>query len=76
MNGKILRVLPDKGFGFIKGDDGVEYFFHRQDVPDKADFDSFVMDTERGQTVRVVFESVPSPKGPRAGDVIRDLQGY
>jgi len=70
MNGKIVRLMSDKGYGFIKGDDGKEYFFHRADF--QEDFESLCMDVERGQKVDVVFESVPSPKGPRAGEVIRN----
>jgi CspA family cold shock protein len=75
MNGTIIRILADKGFGFIRGDDGKEYFFHRQDLQ-AGEFDTLVFDMEQGQTIPVVFESVPSPKGPRAGEVIRDLSGY
>jgi cold shock CspA family protein len=75
MNGTVIRVLADKGFGFIKGDDGKEYFFHRQDLQ-AGEFDYIANDVEGGRTVQVIFESVPSPKGPRAGDVIRDLSGY
>jgi len=66
MNGTVIRVMSDKGYGFIKGDDGKEYFFHRQDLQDGM-FDEMCMDAERGQRILVVFESVPSPKGPRAG---------
>jgi CspA family cold shock protein len=69
MNGKIVRVMGDKGYGFIKGEDGKEYFFHRQDV--NGNFDDLVLDAEGGRTIEVMFESVPSPKGPRAGEVTR-----
>ena len=29
MNGTVVRMVVDRGFGFIAGDDGQEYFFHR-----------------------------------------------
>jgi cold shock CspA family protein len=29
MHGTIARMAPAEGFGFIDGDDGHEYFFHR-----------------------------------------------
>lgn len=37
MTGRIIRMVKDenknpKGFGFILGEDGKEYFFHRHDT--------------------------------------------
>ncbi|MCR4301835.1 MAG: cold shock domain-containing protein [Sulfuricaulis sp.] len=29
MNGVIKKLVKDKRFGFIKGEDGKEYFFHQ-----------------------------------------------
>lgn len=29
MHGTIARLVPDRGFGFIRADDGREFFFHR-----------------------------------------------
>jgi CspA family cold shock protein len=60
MNGEIVRVVADKGFGFIRGQDGVERFFHRSAVESSVNFNSLAT----GQ--RVSFEDEPSPKGPRA----------
>src|ERR1019366_5720436 len=34
MNGTISRVLVDKGFGFITGEDRQEYFMHRGAIRD------------------------------------------
>jgi len=34
MTGRILRVLLPRGFGFIRGDDGREYFLHAKELPD------------------------------------------
>jgi CspA family cold shock protein len=59
MTGKIARVVQDKGFGFISGDDGQDYFFHRSAVQD-AEFDHLTAGT------RVSFEASHGPKGLRA----------
>lgn len=32
--GTILRIVKDKGFGFLAGADKVDRFFHRSDAPD------------------------------------------
>lgn len=61
MNGKVLRILKDKGFGFVRGDDGVERFFHRSAVA--TGFDRL------NEGTVVTFEDESSNKGPRATDV-------
>lgn len=58
--GTIKRVISDRGFGFIGGEDGKEYFFHRNELAESLDFDRLV----GGETVSFDVES--SPKGPRA----------
>lgn len=63
VSGRIKKIVPDRGFGFVRGDDGNEVFFHRTEVT-TTDFDSL----EEGEAV--IFEVVDSPKGPRA----RNLQ--
>lgn len=60
--GTIKRLVQDRGFGFIRDDDGQEYFFHRSAV-DRNAFDTMY----EGQAV--TFEVEPSAKGPRAGQV-------
>ena len=60
-NGTIKRLVMDRGFGFLSGEDGKEYFFHRSGTD--TDFDRL----QGGE--RVTFEIEPSPKGPRAGKV-------
>ncbi len=61
-SGTIVRLLIDKGFGFISDEGGVEHFFHMSAVKD-AVFESL----REGQ--RVEFTVEESTKGPRAGDV-------
>ncbi len=61
-NCTIVRLLTDKGFGFVSDEGGVEHFFHQSAVQD-AVFESL----REGQ--RVEFTVEESTKGPRAGDV-------
>jgi CspA family cold shock protein len=60
--GTIARLLIDKGFGFIRDENGLEHFFHRSAVRG-AVFELL----REGQRVEFVIEE--SQKGPRAGDV-------
>jgi cold shock CspA family protein len=70
MNGTISRMMIDKRYGFIKSDeDRRDYFFHSEDCVE--DFDDLANIVDSGQRVKVSFDSVPSPKGPRAGNVAR-----
>ena len=61
--GTIKRVISDRGFGFIAGPDGTEYFFHRDGLSSSLDFDRLV----GGESVS--FEVQAGPKGPRAVQV-------
>jgi CspA family cold shock protein len=60
--GTIARLLTDKGFGFIRDENGIEHFFHRSSVRG-AIFELL----REGQ--RVEFEPEDTGKGPRAGNV-------
>jgi CspA family cold shock protein len=62
MRGQIARVVMDKGFGFIKGSDGVERFFHRSSVLNVT-----FEELREGQEVE--FEHEHGDKGPRANQV-------
>jgi cold shock CspA family protein len=57
LQGKIARVIYDKGFGFIEGEDGDTYFFHAYGT---RDFDRLMMGD------RVVFFKQEHDKGLRA----------
>jgi len=63
MTGTIAKVMSDKGFGFIQGEDGQEYFMHRGAVRDGSVFEQL----REGQTV--VFEAGRGDKGLRAENV-------
>ena len=59
--GTVSRLVEDRGFGFVQGSDGVEYFFHRSGVP--GGFETLQV----GQSVEFAIER--SEKGPRATGV-------
>ncbi len=61
--GTIKKVVYERGFGFIAGEDGKEYFFHRSGVDESVSFDNLT----GGQ--QVTFQLEQSPKGPRANRV-------
>ena len=60
--GTIARLLIDKGFGFIRDENGLEHFFHRSSV--RGAVFELLRDGQR-----VEFTPEDSQKGPRAGDV-------
>lgn len=69
MNGTIVRLRGDRGFGFITGEDGREHFFHRANF--HGFFDDLVRDFGEGFRPKVTFDLRTSPKGPHAVDVTR-----
>lgn len=60
MKGVIKTYVPEKKYGFIKGDDGKDYFFHLDSFKDRCHKDKICDD------VLVEFEPTPTPKGYRA----------
>ena len=67
MKGTIKKLIKDRGFGFIRAEDGREIFFHRTAVQD-ANFESLT----EGQAVEFDVEKNPKDsrtKGPRAVNV-------
>ena len=63
MTGTIKRITMDRGFGFIRADDGVDYFFHRSELRGGLIFEQL----REGE--RVTFESKEGEKGPRAAEI-------
>ena len=61
-NGTIKRLLSEPVFGWIAGEDGKEYFFHRSGLA-AGSFHDF------SEGDRVTFEEEVSEKGPRAAQV-------
>jgi cold shock CspA family protein len=69
MTGKVVRVIKDKGFGFIKGDlNGVEYFFHNSEF--RGHWLDLLEDIDK-KVIKVEFDVVKSQRGPRAENVRR-----
>jgi CspA family cold shock protein len=63
--GTIKKLVADKGFGFIKTQDGKDIFFHHSVVADQG-FDNL----SEGQKVEFSIEQGSDKgKGPRAGSV-------
>lgn len=60
MQGIIKTYLPTKHYGFIKGDDGRDYFFHVQDLLNSRDV------VKLCEAVRMQFAAVTTEKGDRA----------
>lgn len=60
--GKIKKMVRDRGFGFIRGDDGKEVFFHRSGL-NAAEYDGL----NEGDTVEYVVQE--GPRGARAENV-------
>lgn len=46
MKGVVTKVFYNKGFGFVKGDDGVSRFFHASFVIPEVAFDTLAVGTE------------------------------
>ena len=60
--GKIKKMVRDRGFGFIRGDDGKEVFFHRSGL-NAAEYDNL----SEGDAVEYVVQE--GPRGARAENV-------
>ena len=63
MTGKITHVVPDKGYGFITGEDGRDYYFHRSALEPGQPFDHLL------DGAAVTFDAAHAPKGLRAEGV-------
>jgi ribosomal subunit interface protein len=60
--GRVLRVFPDRGFGFLEGDDGQEIYFHEHSVLNRK-----FSELQEGNTVRYRLEK--GEKGPQASSL-------
>lgn len=62
VQGKIKKLVRERGFGFVRGDDGKEVFFHRSGLG-STDYDAL----SEGDTVEYVVQE--GPRGARAENV-------
>jgi CspA family cold shock protein len=62
VRGRIKKLVRDRGFGFVRGDDGKEVFFHRSGLG-ATDYDSL----SEGDVVEYVVQE--GPRGARAENV-------
>ena len=62
VRGKVKKLVRDRGFGFVRGDDGKEVFFHRSGLA-ATDYDSL----SEGDVVEYVVQE--GPRGARAEHV-------
>ena len=66
MTGKISRVVAERGFGFITGEDGQDYFFHRRAFD--RDLDPLV------QGLQVTFSVSRGPEGASGDGAMRRIE--
>ena len=66
MEGKIKKLIWDRGFGFITGEDGKDIFFHRSSLD--GDFFNAL---KEGTSVE--FDLETGPKGQRAVNIKIDV---
>jgi CspA family cold shock protein len=66
--GTVKKVIADRGFGFIRDEEGREVFFHRTGLVDTP-FESL----REGQTVE--FDLEEATRGPRASNVRPETKG-
>ncbi len=67
MIGVVTRLFPGKGYGFIKGDDGLDRWFHASSVAPRIDFNLM------REGMAVTFESVTDIEGRGNGLKARDV---
>jgi CspA family cold shock protein len=65
MTGTIVRIISQRGFGFIQGEDGKEIFFHASGVTGSIPFDNL----QEGQTVSFDKTRDDRGRGERAVNV-------
>lgn len=64
-HGRVLRIFPQDGYGFLETSDGIEVYFHENSVVSGG-----FARLEVGDEVRVTIAPAESEKGPQASSVI------
>lgn len=64
LHGKVVRLFPYEGYGFVETPDGLEIYFHKNSVVEGT-FDALEVGTE----VRLVLAENEGIKGPQASTI-------
>jgi CspA family cold shock protein len=64
MRGTVVRMIRDRGFGFVRCEDGTEVFFHHSSLP-RGVFDTI----QEGQEMEFDIENDVRGRGQRATNV-------
>ena len=64
MQGTVVRMIRDRGFGFVRCEDGTEVFFHHSALP-RGVFDTI----QEGQEMEFEIENDVRGRGQRATNV-------
>lgn len=65
MIGQITKIFPNKGFGFIKTEEGEEFFFHMSALKD-IEWKVLTELCIKGDGPHVYFKEMKHQRGPRA----------
>lgn len=69
MTGTVSNIVTARKYGFISGENGQEYLFHASDIDGEWDELAAGFDNVGGGKIKVLFEPIKTPKGPRAKNV-------
>jgi CspA family cold shock protein len=69
--GTVKKKVTDRGFGFIRGEDGRDYFFHFTDLHPGVEFDEM----QEGASVDFVIKRAPSTDKAGAAQDVRYRRG-
>ncbi len=65
MKGTVKWFNAEKGYGFITGEDGVDYFAHYSQIQVEG-----YKSLDQGQAVS--FDVLDGPKGPNAANIVKE----
>ena len=63
MNGKVKWYKKEKGYGFVTGDDGKDYFVHFSALPKDQ------LDIRESDNIKASFELKETPRGPQVSTI-------
>jgi cold shock CspA family protein len=72
MYGEVKKKVSDRGFGFIHGQDGADYFFHLTDLEEGLDF----INVQEGLAVTFQVKRKPSSLKAGAAQRVRPANGH